>query len=51
MDINSVVLGLAAALIIEQGLAECPAIKSNSIFQLICNVTNSSVAALKKVTK
>ena len=47
-DVNlSIVLGIL--LLIEQILAQVPTIKSNSTFQLACNITDAVVKALKNL--
>lgn len=43
----STILGLLVA--VEQVLAGVPALKSNSTFQLICNITNATVELGKKI--
>lgn len=40
---------LAGIVAIEQILAQIPALKSNSTFQLVCNITNSAVELGKKI--
>lgn len=50
MNLETVALGLAAVVAVEQVLASVPAVKSNSTFQLICNLTNSAVELGKKMT-
>lgn len=40
---------LSALVAVEQVLASVPALKSNSTFQLICNITNSAVMIGRKI--
>lgn len=42
-------LSLAGLFAIEQVLAQVPSLKSNSTFQLVCNITNSAVEVSKKI--
>lgn len=49
-DYANLVIGLLGALVVvEQVLAQIPALNSNSTFQLICNITNKAVEIGKKI--
>jgi len=41
MEPTTIIYILSAALAVEQALAQIPAVKANSIFQAVCNITNS----------
>lgn len=49
MTPENIAIGLAVLAGVEQVLADIPAVKSNSTFQLVCNVTNSVVEYGKRL--
>lgn len=48
LDPNTIMSVLAGFVALEQVLAQCDSIKSNSTFQLICNFTNSVISFFKR---
>jgi hypothetical protein len=45
---NPEIAMLAAGWLFDNILAHCPSVKSNSTFQLVCNLIDKAVAAAKK---